>query len=94
MRGRLLLTRPREGADDSADFVARGQLSPDCGFNLAALHPAYPIKRLPSAQRTQASQGVENRKSSARDPLENTIDFNRTSRTATVDVAAGSWNAA
>ena len=32
----------------------------DCVFNLAALRPANPIKRQPSAQRTQASQGVEN----------------------------------
>jgi hypothetical protein len=36
--------RPREGADDGADFVGSGQ-SADCVFNLAALHPAYPIKR-------------------------------------------------
>ena len=37
----------------------------DCVFNLAALRPANPVKRQPSAQRTQASQGVENRKSPA-----------------------------
>ena len=47
--------RPREGADDGADSVACGQRLADCGFNLAALHPAYPIKRRTSAQRTQAS---------------------------------------
>ena len=55
--------RPRERADDGADFVARGQHKADCVFNLAALHSAYPIKRQPSAQRTQAAQGVEDRKS-------------------------------
>ena len=48
--------RPREGADDGADFVARGQPLADCDFNLAALHPAYPIKCRTSAQRTQASR--------------------------------------
>jgi hypothetical protein len=47
--------RPREGADNGADSVACGQRLADCGFNLAALHPAYPIKRRTSAQRTQAS---------------------------------------
>jgi hypothetical protein len=35
----------------------------DCDFNLAALHPAYPIKRRTSAERTQASQRVDTRKS-------------------------------
>ena len=34
----------REGADDGADSVAGGQPLADCDFNLAALHPAYPIK--------------------------------------------------
>jgi hypothetical protein len=32
-----------------------GQPLADWDFNLAALHLAYPIKRQPSAQRTQAS---------------------------------------
>ena len=35
--------------------VACGLRLADCDFNLAALHLAYPIKRQPSAQRTQAS---------------------------------------
>ena len=35
--------RPREGADDGADCVAAANFA-DCAFNLAALHPAYPIK--------------------------------------------------
>ena len=39
-----------------------GQPMADCDFNQAALHPAYPIKRRTSAQRTQASQGVETRR--------------------------------
>ena len=34
----------------------------DCGFNLAALHPAYPIKCRMSTQRTQAPESVEFRK--------------------------------
>jgi Transposase IS116/IS110/IS902 family len=56
---------PREGADGGADCVARGQPPADCDFNLAASVPAYPIKAPASAQRTQASQGVDNRKSLA-----------------------------
>jgi hypothetical protein len=54
--------RPREGADDGADSVARSQPMADCDFNQAALHPAHPIKCQTSTQRTQASQGVEIRK--------------------------------
>jgi hypothetical protein len=46
----------------TARILLHGQPSADCDFNLAALHPAYPIKRRTSAQRTQASQGVEIRK--------------------------------
>ena len=45
----------------------------DCDFNLAALHPACPIKRRTSAQRIQASQRVDPRRASALDPLENNI---------------------
>jgi hypothetical protein len=37
--------RPRVGADDGADCVAPAPPPADCVFNLAALHPAYPIKR-------------------------------------------------
>ena len=55
--------RPREGADDGADSVACGQRPADCGFNLAALHPADPIKCRTSTQRTQAPQSVDPRKS-------------------------------
>ena len=65
--------RPREGADDGADFVARGQPMTDCDFNRAALHPAYPIKCRTSTQRTQAPESVDTRKASALDPLENSI---------------------
>ena len=54
--------RPSEGADDGADFVA-GQPLADCDFNRAALHPAYPIKRRTSAQRTQAPESVDTRRS-------------------------------
>ena len=55
--------RPREGADDGADCVARGQSLADCDFNLAALHPAYPIKCRTSTQRTQAPESVDTRRS-------------------------------
>jgi hypothetical protein len=41
-----------------------GRLLADCAFNLAALNPAYPIKRQPSAQRTQASQASTPRRAS------------------------------
>ena len=50
--------RPREGAEDGADCVAAA-LYADCDFNLAALHPANPIKCRTSTQRTQAPQGVD-----------------------------------
>ena len=48
-----------------------GQPLVDCDFNLAALHPAYPIKRRTSAERTQAPQSVDTPRASALDPLEN-----------------------
>jgi hypothetical protein len=51
--------RPREGADNGADSAARGQRPADCDFNRAALHSTHHIKRQLSAQRTQASQGVD-----------------------------------
>ena len=35
----------------------------DCDFNLAALHPAYPIKCRTSTQRTQAPESVDTPKS-------------------------------
>jgi hypothetical protein len=38
MRRRLLPTRPREGADNGADSVARGRLLANCDFNSAAVH--------------------------------------------------------
>ena len=36
------MTRPREGADNGANFVARGQPMADCDFNQAALHQLTP----------------------------------------------------
>jgi hypothetical protein len=74
--GRIELPRgatPREGADDGADSVACGQRLADCGFNRAALHPAYPIKCRTSTQRTQAPDSVETRRAPALDTLENNI---------------------
>ena len=65
--------RPREGADNGANFVARGQPMADCDFNQAALHPAYPIKCRTSTQRTQAPESVDTRRAPALDPLENNI---------------------
>jgi hypothetical protein len=46
----------------------------DYDFNLAALHPAYPIKRRTSAERTQASPERRHPEEPlALDPLENNI---------------------
>jgi dihydroxy-acid dehydratase len=45
------------------DFVASGQSPADCVFNLAALRPSLPHQAPASAQRTQASQGVDKRMS-------------------------------
>jgi hypothetical protein len=51
-----------------------GQPLADCDFNLAALHPAYPIKRRTSAERTQASPERRHPEEPlALDPLENNI---------------------
>ena len=66
--------RPREGVDDGADSVAWANHLADCDFNLAALHPAYPIMCRTSTQRTQAPESVDIQNSfSALDPLENSI---------------------
>ena len=62
--------RPREGADDGADFVARGHPMTDCDFSRAALRPAYPIKRRTSTQRTQAPESVDTRRASALDDVD------------------------
>jgi hypothetical protein len=53
---------PLGEGETTGRILLHGQPSADCDFNLAALHSAYPIKRRTSAQRTQASQGVEIRK--------------------------------
>jgi hypothetical protein len=45
----------------------------DCDFNLAALHPAYPIKCRTSTQRTQAPESVDTGRAFRLDPLENNI---------------------
>src|ERR1700693_590792 len=50
-----------------------GQPLAECDFNLAALHPAYPIKCRTSTQRTQAPESVDTGRGSGLDPLENTI---------------------
>jgi hypothetical protein len=51
-----------------------GQPLADCDFNLAALHPAYPIKSQTSAERTQASPERRHPEEPlALDPLENDI---------------------
>ena len=71
-----------------------GQPLADCDFNLAALHPAYPIKRRTSAERTQASPVRRHpEESPALDPLENNICAIATSpehaRTAAHEVDSG-----
>ena len=51
-----------------------GQPLAECDFNLATLHPAYPIKRRTSAERTQASPERRHPEEfAALDPLENNI---------------------
>ena len=60
----------REGVGHGADSV-RGQPLADCDFNLAALHPADPIKCRTSTQRTKATrQRRYHEEASALDPLE------------------------
>ena len=68
--------RPREGTDDGADSVACGN-SADCVFNLAALHPAYPIKRQGARREHRHPKASKTGKSLALDPLENTIGRGR-----------------
>ena len=50
---------PEGGSRRRRGFCCIGQPLADCDFNLAALHPAYPIKRRTSAERTQAPESVE-----------------------------------
>ena len=57
----------------TARILLQGPKLADCDFNLAALHPAYPIKCRTSTQRTQAPESVDTRRASALDPLENNI---------------------
>jgi hypothetical protein len=45
----------------------------DCDFNQAALHPAYPIKRLRARREHRHPEGVETRQEPPLDPLENEI---------------------
>ena len=42
----------RRKEQTTARILLTGQPLADCGFNLAALHPAYPIKSRTSRQRT------------------------------------------
>jgi NAD(P)-dependent dehydrogenase (short-subunit alcohol dehydrogenase family) len=56
----------------------QGQPLADCDFNLAALHPAYPIKCRTSTQRTQAPESVATGRASPLDPLENSIGWDVT----------------
>ena len=68
--------RPREGADDGADSVARGQSPrPTAVSTMPLSHPAYPIKCHPSTQRTQAPNGIirSQPEQPDLDQLENTI---------------------
>jgi hypothetical protein len=65
--------RPREGADDGADSVARGPAQGRLRFQPRRPAPSLPHQAPASAQRTQASQGVETQEELPLDPLENTI---------------------
>jgi hypothetical protein len=55
--GRGWLIGPERSA--GADTVAWANRLADCDFSLAALHPAYPIKRRTSAQTTKAAESVD-----------------------------------
>jgi hypothetical protein len=46
----------------TARILLQGPTAGDCDFNLAALHPAYPIKCRTSTPRTQAPESVDTRK--------------------------------
>jgi hypothetical protein len=61
----------------------------DGDFNQATPHPADPIKCRTSTQRTQAPESVDTGRASRLDPLENTIDVNRTLRIAAVASQSG-----
>jgi hypothetical protein len=50
-----------------------GQPLADCDFNLAALHPAYPIKRRTSAEKHRHPKASNPEETPALDPLENNI---------------------
>jgi hypothetical protein len=73
---------PTGGSRRRRGFCCRGQPLADCDFNLAALHPAYPIKCRTSTQRTQAPESVDIWKRFPLDPLENTIDVKPPNRSA------------
>jgi hypothetical protein len=64
---------PEGGSRRRRGLCCSGQLLADCDFNLAALHPAYPIKCRTSAERTQAPESVDTGSSFCLDLLENSI---------------------
>ena len=49
-----------------------------CGFNLAALRPAYPIKRQRARRERRHPKASKPGRASPLDPLENSIDVKRT----------------
>ena len=53
----------------------------DCVFNLAALRPAYPIKRQRARRERRHPKASKTGRASPLDPLENTIDVDRSLRT-------------
>ena len=61
---------PEGGSRRRRAFCSTRSSPADCVFNLAALFPAYPIKRQASAQRTQAPESVDTPKSSALDVVD------------------------
>jgi len=57
-----------------APILLRAVNTADCGFNRAALRPAYPIKRPRARREHRHPKASKPGKSLPLDPLENTID--------------------
>jgi len=60
-----------------APILLRAVNMADCGFNRAALRPAYPIKRPRARREHRHPKASTPRKSFPLDPLENRIDPER-----------------
>src|SRR5271169_3384638 len=58
----------------TAPILSHAANPADCVFNLAAVYPAYPIKRLRARREHRHPKASKTEKSSPLDPLENKID--------------------